>query len=74
MRKDPYQAALGAVIRKRRIALGVSQEAFADSIRMHRAYYWNIEHGRRNLSLKIIVRVAAGLKVKVATLMREAGI
>lgn len=74
MRTDQVQVALGKVIRKRRVALGVSQEAFADSIRMHRAYYWNIEHGRRNLSLKIITKVAAGLKVKLSTLMREAGV
>jgi transcriptional regulator with XRE-family HTH domain len=74
MQKDDVQAALGAVIRKRRVALGLSQEAFADSIKMHRAYYWHIEHGRRNLSLKIIAKVAAGLKIKISTLMREAGI
>ena len=74
MRNDQVQLALGKIIRKRRIALGVSQEAFADSIRMHRAYYWNIEHGRRNLSLKILIKVAGGLKVKIATLMREAGV
>ena len=74
MRNDQIQVALGKVIRRRRIALGVSQEAFADSIRMHRAYYWNIEHGRRNLSLKILAKVAGGLKVKLSTLMREAGV
>ena len=74
MRNDQVQAAIGKVIRRRRIAVGVSQEAFADSIRMHRAYYWNIEHGRRNLSLKILAKVAGGLKVKLSTLMREAGV
>lgn len=52
----------------------VSQEGFADSIGMHRAYYWNIEHGRRNMSLKIMLKVAAGLKVKLSELLREAGI
>jgi transcriptional regulator with XRE-family HTH domain len=68
------QVALGVAIRKRRIAMGVTQEAFADSIRMHRAYYWHIEHGRKNLSLKILAKVAAGLKIKLSTLMRDAGI
>ena len=41
---------------------------------MHRAYYWGIEHGRRNLSLKLMAKVADGLKVRLWELMREAGI
>lgn len=52
----------------------LSQESFADSIGMHRAYYWNIEHGRRNMSLKIMLKVAAGLKVRLSELLREAGL
>jgi transcriptional regulator with XRE-family HTH domain len=75
-KKAPTDApvALGTVIRKRREAMEVTQEGFADSIGMHRAYYWNIEHGRRNMSLKIMLKVAAGLKVKLSELLREAGI
>lgn len=74
MRIEKAQVALGAVIRKRREAMKLSQEAFADSIGMHRAYYWGIEHGRRNLSLKLMARVAEGLKAKLWELLREAGI
>jgi len=54
--------------------MDLSQEAFADSIGMHRAYYWNIEHGKRNLSLKLMAKVADGLKLRLWELMREAGI
>lgn len=74
MRIEKVQVALGAAIRKRRQAMGVSQEAFADSIGMHRAYYWGIEHGKRNLSLKLMAKVADGLKLRLWELMREAGI
>jgi transcriptional regulator with XRE-family HTH domain len=74
MRIEKAQTALGAVIRKHREAMDLSQEAFADSIGMHRAYYWGIEHGRRNLSLKLMAKVADGLKVRLWELMREAGI
>jgi transcriptional regulator with XRE-family HTH domain len=74
MRIEKAQTALGAVIRKRRQAMDLSQEAFADSIGMHRAYYWSIEHGRRNLSLKIMTKVADGLKARLWELMREAGV
>ena len=45
MDEESLQVRLGAVIRDRRVALGVSQEAFADSIKMHRAYYSKIERG-----------------------------
>jgi predicted transcriptional regulator len=44
-------SSLGAAIRKRRTALKVSQEAFADLIGMHRAYCSAIERGERNLTL-----------------------
>jgi transcriptional regulator with XRE-family HTH domain len=74
MRIEKAQTNLGAAIRKRREATKLSQEAFADSIGMHRAYYWNIEHGRRNLSLKLMTKVAEGLKVKLWELLREAGV
>jgi len=74
MRIEKAQTALGSVIRKHREAMDLSQEAFADSIGMHRAYYWGIEHGKRNLSLKLMAKVAEGLKVRLWELMREAGI
>lgn len=74
MDEESLQLRLGTVIRDRRVALGVSQEAFADSIRMHRAYYSKIERGERNLTLQTISRVARGLGVKGAQLLKDAGI
>lgn len=68
------QEALGKAIRKRRETLKLSQDAFAASINMHRVYYWSIEMGRRNLTLRILIRVAAGLKTSVWQLFKEADV
>jgi DNA-binding XRE family transcriptional regulator len=65
---------LGAAIRKRRTILKISQEAFADLIGMHRAYYNAIERGKRNLTLGTLHRVAKGLDVRMADLMRDCNI
>lgn len=74
MTKAALQAKLGAAIRARRLSRNVSQEAFADSITMHRAYYAAIERGERNVTLMTIARVADGLGCKIADLARDAAI
>ena len=63
---------LGEVIRRRREAAGWTQEGFADEIAMHRAQYGLIERGKKDLRLSSLERVATGLKVPVATILREA--
>jgi transcriptional regulator with XRE-family HTH domain len=68
------QEKLGAAIRDRRTTLQMSQEAFADSIKMHRAYYSKIERGERNVTLVTLWRVARGLGLEPSQLLREAGI
>ena len=74
MREEKLIASLGVVIRKRRMALKISQEAFADLIGMHRAYYSAIERGKRNITLGTLHRVAKGLGIRMADLMRECNI
>jgi transcriptional regulator with XRE-family HTH domain len=74
MREEKLQTSLGAAIRKRRTGLRISQEAFADLIGMHRAYYSAIERGERNLTLGTLQRVAKGLGVRMADLMRDGNI
>ena len=63
---------LGRALRKRREALGFSQESFADEIEMHRTYYSAIERGEKNLQLDTVQKVARGLKAPVWELLREA--
>jgi transcriptional regulator with XRE-family HTH domain len=74
MEKSAPQKRLAATLRKRREALDFSQESFADSIGMHRAYYSALERGERNLTLQTFARVAAGLKTDIATLAKLANI
>lgn len=68
------QTRLGAAIRERRQASGFSQDTFADSIGMHRAYYSAIERGERNVTLSTLSRLAEGLETPIARLMAEASL
>lgn len=72
MEEASLQVRFGAAVRQRRSALGFTQDNFADTIQMHRSYYSAIERGERNLTLETMARVAEGLGIKVATLMRDA--
>jgi transcriptional regulator with XRE-family HTH domain len=74
MDEATLQKTLGAAIRSRREAAGMSQESFADHIGMHRAYYSAIERGERNLTLQTLARVASGLELKLAAVMKLAGL
>ena len=74
MDEASLQEKLGAAIRKRRTALEMTQEAFADSIKMHRAYYSKIERGERNVTLATLWRVAGGLGLEPSELLRVAGL
>ena len=63
---------LGRALRKRREALGFSQESFADDIGMHRTYYSAIERGEKNLQLDTLQKVARGLNKPLWEFLREA--
>lgn len=54
---------LGRNLRAFRLSKGLSQEAFAELIDVHRTYMGGIERGERNLTLKSLERMAerAGL-------------
>ncbi|MGE3298617.1 MAG: helix-turn-helix transcriptional regulator [Porticoccaceae bacterium] len=72
MQTDIFLRKVGNSIRRRRESLGLSQEAFADQIGMHRTYYGAIERGEKNLSLTTIIRVCVGLECKAWEIFREA--
>jgi len=59
-------------LRKRREARGVSQESFADQIKMHRAYYGALERGEKNLQLSTLERVCTGLQASMWEVLRDA--
>ncbi|MCU1391094.1 MAG: putative transcriptional regulator [Ilumatobacteraceae bacterium] len=56
-----------AALRKQR---GLSQEAFADLLGMHRTYMGGIERGERNLTLRSVERLAARVGVPALELLR----
>lgn len=68
----PLRARLGAVIQRRRAALGLSQEAFADRVGVHRTFMSTVERGRTNLSLDNLERIAQALGVPPGILLLDA--
>lgn len=62
---------LGQVIRRIRMDHGWSQEEFAARACLHVTYVSAIERGRRNPTLVVLHRVAAGLQVQLSTLLAQ---
>ena len=74
-KRIPKQRKLfGDAIRRRRTALGLSQEKLAESVSCHRNYMGRIERGEQNITLDMMVRVARALKRSIAQLMGDAGL
>jgi transcriptional regulator with XRE-family HTH domain len=58
-------------IRELRHAKGLSQERLAEEAGIHRTYLGGIETGRRNPSLRNLIRIARALDVTMAVLFHE---
>jgi len=65
------QRRLGRNLRTLRKAKGLSQEAFADLLKIHRTYMGGLERGERNVTLQTVERIAATLGVDPAQLLAE---
>nr|WP_221185353.1 helix-turn-helix transcriptional regulator [Flexivirga oryzae] len=57
-------------VRTLRERTGLSQEAFADRIGMHRTYWSAIERGEKNLTLKSVERIAEYFEREAVELLR----
>jgi transcriptional regulator with XRE-family HTH domain len=57
------QRLVGLNLRAIRVDRGLSQEAFADVLGVHRTYMGGLERGERNLTLRSLERLAAALRV-----------
>lgn len=67
--KSHYLRNLGAHIRLRRKALGLSQEDLAHEVGIDRAYLGRIERGEANLSVLKLAGIAAALRLTAADLL-----
>ncbi len=63
------QVDVGRRVRRIRTERGISQEALATSLEVHRTYLGGIERGERNLTLRTVERLADRLGVDVRTLL-----
>ena len=60
----------GQRVREKRMAQGLSQEAFADKCKLDRTYISGIERGKRNVALRNIEAIANALGITVAELVQ----
>ena len=72
---DPVAAdllrTLGDRVRQRRLELELSQEQLGEIAGLHRNYIGGIEHGRRNVALINLVRLALALELDPGDLMKR---
>ena len=59
------------MLRARREASGVSQEALADLAGIHRTYVSMLERGRANPSLSVLDALAGALGTHLSSIFRE---
>ena len=69
---DPALVALGAAIRRCRLAQGVSQEELAHRSAIDRSYMSSIERGGQNPGVMSIIRIARAMDMTMTELMAEA--
>lgn len=63
------QQTVGRAVRRFRQERRLSQEELADELGMHRTWVGGVERGERNLTLRSVERLAAGLGVDPAHLL-----
>ncbi len=67
------QRTVGRNLRSYRQAQGLSQEAFADVLGVHRTYMGGVERGERNLTLKSVERIAERIDLDPLALLQPRG-
>ena len=63
---------IAANIRARRTKLGVTQEELSEATGLQYRYLQDVEHGRSNISIATLVRLAEALRVSAGYLLRKA--
>lgn len=71
MSRSPLVTKLGTAVRKRRRALGMSQEGLATLAQLNRTYVGKIERGETSVSVEVLQNVANGLNVTLSRLIAD---
>lgn len=61
----------GRNVRRLRVALGVSQEEFADRAGLHRTYISGMERGKRAPTIEVVEKLAKALDVPAGALFDD---
>ena len=67
------QRAVGRSLKAHRHERGLSQESFAEVLRVHRTYMGGLERGEHNLTLKSLERIARRLELDPLALLEPEG-
>lgn len=67
---EPIEFRFGARVHALRIERRLPQDALASRAQVHRNYISEMERGKRNVSLRIIERIAKALDVEIAELFQ----
>jgi len=69
---EDIQEQIGKQIKKIREEKGIKNyEKFAIGIDMSRSYYWNVEKGKANLTIKTLCKILNALDVKLIDFMEK---
>lgn len=68
-RINQLQSEFGKIVRSKRLALMLSQEALAELAGLHFTYVSSVERGERNISLSNIAKLAKALGCSMKDLM-----
>lgn len=71
LRSMDLRVVVGANVRALREARGVPQDELAYNANIHQTYLSGIENGKRNISLRVLERLAVALSVTEAELVRR---
>ena len=67
---DDITVRFGNRLKELRAQKDISQEKFALQIGMNRTYYASVEAGKRNVSLRNILKIAEGLDISLSELLK----
>jgi len=68
-KETPELALFGEGVRRERMNLGLSQEAFADLAGLDRSYMGGVERGEHNIALINQFKIAKALGIKLSDLL-----